>query len=263
MTEEILALRRRLRTFCALTFLLIAPLPAAAAGPTPPCAGSAVPAYAPLGQPPAFAVFRRSDLADWRPDACAHLPIAPPARLLALAGRIAGPLERDALLTRFGAISQQRGIRYWSVTDRRWLVLVTGAEALSGPTLALRRSDFTADELKAGQDLYFAQQDNRSSAPVIFRMRIRDLTPGSFVFETENVTPVRYLMIQIYPAAGLHTLIYLERADDGAWNYYSLNEIVSENHLFAASDKSFVNRAIAFFRLFAGIPTDREPAAAR
>src|SRR6476646_4892634 len=112
MTEEILVLGRGLRTFCALTLLLVAPLPAGAPGPIPPCAGPAVPSYAPLGQPPAFAVFRGSDLADWRPDACAHLPIAPPARLLALTGRIAGPLERDALLTRFGAISQQRGVHY-------------------------------------------------------------------------------------------------------------------------------------------------------
>jgi hypothetical protein len=176
---------------------------------------------------------------------------------------MAGPLDRDALLTRFGAISQQRGIRYWSVTDQRWQTLVTGAEALSGPDLALKRSDFTAAELTAGQDLYFAERDNRSSTPVIYRMRIRDVTPQSFVVETENLTPVRYLMMQVYRAGDLHTSIYVRRATDNAWNYYSLNEIVSESRLFAAGDKSYVNRAVAFFRLFAGIPTDREPPAAR
>lgn len=236
---------------------------AMAAGPTPPCAGAPVPAYAPIGQPPAIAVYRSSDFANGLSETCAILHARRPAVLVALAGRIAGPLERDALLTRFGAISQQRGIRYWSVTDRGWLTLVTGAEALSGPSLALERSDFTAEELAAGQDLYFAQRDNRSSAPVIYRLRIRDLTTRGFVVETDNVTPVRSLMLQVYAAGDLHTLIYLERAGDGAWNYYSLNEIVRENRWIAGSDKSYVNRAVAFFRLLAGIPTDREPAAAR
>ena len=68
-------------------------------------------------------------------------------------------------------------------------------------TSTLRRADFTVAELIAGRDLYFAQQDNRSSAPVIYRMRVRDLTPRSFLVETENVSPVRYLVMQVYGTA--------------------------------------------------------------
>jgi hypothetical protein len=257
-----LALAHRLRTFYALAFLL-APLPAVAAGPIPPCARLPVPLYPALGQPPAIAIFHRGDLTDWPPDACAHFRAVQPALLVALAGRFTGPVDRDGVLARFGAISQQRGIRYWSVTDRRWQALVIDAEALSGPGLAQRRADFTVAELTAGQDLYFAQQDNRSSAPVIYRLRVRDVTPRGFLVETENVTPVRYLVMQVYGVGDLHMLDYLERAEDGAWNYYAINEIDSKSRFFAASDKSYVNRAAALFRFFAGIPTDREPPAAR
>ncbi len=204
-------------------------------------------------------MLRGADL-DATAAACPDLRAAHPALLVTVAGRFVAPLDRDALLARFGAISRQRGIRYWSITDRRWQALVTGADALSGPSRTLRRADFTVAELSAGQDLYFAQQDNRSSAPpVIYRMRVRDVSPRGFVVETENVSPVRYLVMQIYGIGDLHTLFFLERADEGVWNYYSVNEIGSESRLFAASDRSYVNRAVALFRFFAGIPTDREP----
>ena len=246
-----------------MALLIVAPLSVWAAGPAPPCAGTPLPAYAPIGQAPSVAIFHRSDITAWAPPACAHIKASQPAALVALAGRFAGPVDRDAMLARFGAISQQRGIRYWSVTDRAWLTLVTDATALSGPKPTLTRSDFTVDELKAGADLYFAEWDNRSSGPVIYRMRIRDLTPNSFVVETDNVTPVRYMMLQVYPVGDLRTVAYLECASDGAWNYYSLNEIISEPRWLPQSDKSFVNRAVAFFRLVAGIPTDREPPVAR
>jgi hypothetical protein len=253
----------KLQALGALTLFLTAPLGAMAAGPIPPCAGPPLPAYAAIGEPPAVVVYRRADLAEWHPETCAPLRAPRPAVLVALAGRIGGPAERDALLARFGAISAQRGIRYWSVTDRGWRSLIAGAEALSGPTLASPRSDFTADELAAGQDLYFAQQDNRSSAPVIYRLRVRDLAPDRFVIETDNVSPVRYLVMQVYRPGDLHTLFFVARDADGIWNYYSLNEIEGESRFFAVTDQSYVNRAVSFFRLFAGIPTDRDPPAAR
>jgi hypothetical protein len=257
------ALADWITALCAATALFIAPLAAAASGPVPPCAGSPVPPYAALGQPPAIAIFHRSDLADWRPDACAHFRAVRPALVVAVAGRFAAPVDRDSVLARFAAISRQRAIRYWSVTDRRWQPLVTAAEALSGPRLALHRADFSVVELTARQDLYFAQQDNRSSAPVVYRLRVRDMTPRGFLVETENVTPVRYLVMQVYGVGDLHTLFFIESTGDGVWNYYGVNEIGNESHLFAASDESYVNRAAALFRFFAGLPTDLEPPAMR
>ena len=249
--------------FCALAIGLLAlPSPTVAASVAPPCGGVMASAPAATGEPPLVAVLRGADR-DAAAAACPRLRTAHPALLVTVAGRFAAPIDRDALLARFGAISRQRAIRYWSITDSRWQALVTGADALSGPNRTLRRADFTVAELIAGRDLYFAQQDNRSSAPVIYRMRVRDVTPRGFLVETENVSPVRYLVMQIYGIGDLHTLFFLERTDDGVWNYFSVNEIGSESRLFAAPDRSYVNRAVALFRFFAGIPTDREPPAAR
>jgi len=251
------------RAFCALA-LVLAPHPAAhAAVPTPPCAGTPVPAYAAIGAPPHIMIFHGAELGrDWPLDACANLPARSPALLIGLAGRFAGPPDRDALLARIGAISTLAGMRYWSVLDARWDALVTGAAALAGPRPELRRPDFTAAELASGQDFYFVQDDNRSSAPVIYRMQIRGLTPHGFVVETENLSPVRYLIMTIYRPGDLRSEIFLGEDPQGGWDYYGLTAIAAEPRLFGTPQRSSINRAAALFRHIAGIPTDQEPPAA-
>jgi uncharacterized protein DUF6675 len=251
---------RMLRT---LALLLVLPATAHAFAPVPPCAGAPVPAYAALGAPPNIEVFHAANLGrDWPLSACAGLPTNVPELLIAVAGRFVGAQDRDALLARIGAISASIGVHYWSVTDRRWENLVTGAYALTGPRLGSRRPDFTADEMKSGQEFYFAQDDNRSSAPVIYRVRIRDLAPGGFTLESENVTPVQYFFLTIYRPGDLRSEVFLQREAGDAWDYYSLTAIAAEPPLFGASERSYVNRAGAQFRHIAGIPTDREPPAA-
>lgn len=253
----------RHRAFRALIVLCALPAAAHATSPTPPCAGAPAPAYAAPGEPPQLAVFHAADLdSDWPPDACANLPSPRPALLIAMAGRFVGPRERDALLTHIGAISARAGIRYWSVTDRCWEPLVTVAHAISTRQSQLRRPDFTAEEMKGGHDLYFAQQDNRSSSAVIFRMRIRDLTPGGFVVESENVSPVRYSILTIYAPGDLRSDVFLREDLQGNWDYYALTAIGAEPLPFGASERSYVNRALAMFRHIAGIATDLEPPAA-
>ena len=251
------------RAFCALALVLALHATAHAAGPTPPCAGAPVPAYAAIGAPPHIMIFHGAELGrDWRPDACANLPARPPALLIGVAGRFAGPPGRDALLARIGAISTRAGMRYWSVTDARWDILVTGAAALAGPRLELRRPDFTAAELASGQELFFMQDDNRSSSTVIYHMRIRGLTPRGFVLETENLSPVQYLIMTIYRPGDLRSEVFLEKDAEGGWDYYGLTAIAAEPRLFGASERSSINRAVALFRYIAGIPTDRDPPAA-
>ena len=244
--------------------LLFAVQPAAdTVGPVPPCAGAPVPAYGTVGAPPNIGVFHGTDLDNqWPLDGCAGLPARRPALLVAVAGRFAGSHDRDGLLARIGAISSRIATRYWSVTDRRWENLVTGAFALTGPRLELRRTDFTVAEMRSGQKLYFAQEDNRSSAPVIYGMRIRSLTPRGFILEGENVTSVRYLFVTVYGPGDLHSAVFLQQNAQGEWEYYSLTAIASEPPLISGSYRSSVNRAVAQFREIAGIPTDREPPAA-
>src|ERR1051325_9594239 len=131
------------RTALAVSAIAIAPLlkilPAFADVPQPPCAGGApVPQYA---DPPAVRTWSGVDL-----PACLHWNGK--ARLVvALAGRFHHEGDVDALLQRFGAVSSMRGLRYWSVTDKAWRVLITHAASVRG-------RDFTPEELKRGEDLY-------------------------------------------------------------------------------------------------------------
>jgi hypothetical protein len=251
------------RAFHIVAFLLAMQGNAHAVGPVPPCAGVAVPAYAALGAPPNIAVLRAADLgSNWPVDACAGLPSHPPALVVAVSGRFVGPQDRDALLARIGAISKRIGTRYWSVTDRAWERLVTGAYALTGPRLEAPRPDFTADEMKSGQKLYYAQDDNRSSSPVIYGMRIRELTPHSFILEGENVTRMQYLFLTVYGPGDLRSEVFLRKEAAAEWDYYSLTAVAKEFRLFGEPERSYVNRAVAQFRYIAGIATDQEPPAA-
>jgi hypothetical protein len=59
--------------------------------------------------------------------------------------RAAGGIE--AILARFAAVSSFRGIRYWSVSDRRWETLISDSSALAGLDAAKRRDDFSVAEL--------------------------------------------------------------------------------------------------------------------
>jgi len=40
------------------------------------------------------------------------------------------------------------------------------------PEARRRRADFAAAEMKPGADLYFEEEDNRSSSPVVYRCRV-------------------------------------------------------------------------------------------
>jgi hypothetical protein len=234
---------------------------AAALAPVPPCAGPALPAFPALGAPPTVLVWRQDAAAaeSWHPPDCLGSFAAAPAVAVAVAARFRAA-EASAILSRFGAISQLTQIRYWSVTDRQWVNLVTRATALSRPDPKAIRPDFTAAEVASGQPLYFAQRDNRSSAPVVYRMIGRALKPDSFMIEVENVTPVRFYLLPIFPIGGLRVVYLLERAGDESWSYYSLTAVDRRaSSLALDNDRSFINRAVAAYRHTAGIQTDQEP----
>jgi hypothetical protein len=237
---------------------------AAALAPVPPCAGPPFPAFPALGAPPAAIVWHRAELpAAWRPPSCAGEFAAAPALVAALAARFRDASDATAMLSRFGAVSQLTQLRYWSVTDRAWKNLVTRAAALTGPQADAVRADFTAAEVASGQPLYFLQRDNRSSAPVVYRMTGRALAADSLVVEIENVTPVKFYLLHVFPAGGLRVTYFLGRAEDDSWSYYSLTAVDRNASSLALGDaRSFINRAVADYRRVAGIPSDQEPPAA-
>jgi hypothetical protein len=181
---------------------------------------------------------------------------------VALAGSFRHEGGAADLLKVFGRISSLRGIRYWSVGDGGWRTLVTGAAALDGPGTRRRRADFGPAEMTRGADLYFAQEDSRSSGEVVYRMRVLDDGPDRVVIAVENTTSVRFLLVPLFAPGDLRCTSYLERLSPGVWGYYALWGIRASAQT-SGHEASSVNRSLAFYRHVAGIPTDQEPPAAR
>ena len=241
--------------------------------PRPPCGEAApFPAYpaasAPGAAPAAAQAWQAGQGPRWTPPACTGWAAGPGQgfrTLVALAGRIQLAGGTDQLLGRFGAISMLRGVRYWSTSDGAWRPLVSSASALDGPDPARRRADFTAAELHGGQSLYFVQHDSRSSGDVVYRMRILESGPDRIVVATENVTPIRLMVVTLFQPGALQTVQILQRLSPTSWGYYGLSRTTQEgtSSLAGGHEASYVNRAAALFRFIAGVPTDRDPPMAR
>ena len=181
-----------------------------------------------------------------------------------LAGSFRYDGEIDGLLARIGAISSKKGVRYWSTTEKNWQMLVTDAFALSGPDAALRRADFKPAELTKGQShsLCAERQPQRRQLRLP-RARARR-RPRARVIESENLTPIKKMMVTLYRPGDLQTLYVIERRAPGQWNFYSLTRTrMASSMLPTGSEASYINRSVAFYRHVAGIPTDQEPPAAR
>lgn len=229
--------------------------------PQPPCAGPPQPFYAENGQQPNFQVWGKTSLASWIPPRCTGWIEGVSNLLVALAGTFSHAGSADELLNRFGAVSAMRGIRYWSVTDKEWRVLVTEAAGLGGLGSKARRADFAAPEMKAGLDLFFVQHDSRSTGEVVYKMRVREAGADRLVLELENVTPVRTFFVTVFRPGGMKFLYFLERRASGNWGFYAL---LSTNSSSAeGKEASFINRAAAYYRHFTGVPTDGAPPLAR
>ena len=242
--------------------------------PQPPCGRAPYPAYpagAPPGKAPAIVqAWQPTALPDWRPPACTGWTshAVPAFRILiALTGRItlSEGNGTEALLGKFAALSKLREVRYWSVSDGAWRPLINDISTLEGPNPARRRPDFAPAELNGGKDVYFIQNDGRSSGDVIYRLRVRESRSDRLIVETENVTPVRLMLVTLFQPGALQTVYFLDRLSATTWGYYSLSRTTNEgsNALVGGHEASYVNRAAALYRFIADAPTDRDPPLAR
>jgi hypothetical protein len=258
---------RTLRAFAlAATLASLVALPARAndEGPRLPCGAAPLPAYAEPGQPPAVQAWRGRMARDWQPPACTGWTGAGFDILVSVAGSFRHEGEIDDLLARIGAISAKNQVRYWSTTEKEWKPLVTEAFALSGPDPAQRRADFAAAQFVKGQTLHYAQSDNRSSGKTVYRERVLWSDRERLGMVSENISPVKMTVITLFDAGGMQQAYFLERRAPGMWNFYSLTRTrMASSFMPTGGDASYINRAVAFYRLVAGIPTDKEPPAAR
>jgi hypothetical protein len=94
-------------------------------------------------------------------------------------------------------------------------------------------------------------------------MRLREIDSQHFLIETENLTPARWWALTLYKPGDLRSLYFLDQRSPGIWSYYSLTRIGGGQRLIAGHENSYINRAVALYRHFAGIPTDLEPPPAR
>jgi hypothetical protein len=169
----------------------------------------------------------------------------------------------EELLRQGGAISQLAGMRYWSTTHQSWQTLIPDAYAVTSERGNERRKDFTLEELKTGSVLYFEQVDS-ISGKAIFGLHIVEATADRLVFDVANVTLMKYLIVPLFHPGEMQSIYYLDRESDDVWQYYSMSRTgKNASSLTVGHEASWINRAVAFFRHVAGIPTDQEPPAAR
>jgi hypothetical protein len=233
-------------------------------GPQPPCGSAPSPAYGEPGGTPVVRVWAGDGPgAGWTPPACTGWRPLPFRALVAAAGRFRHRDPVEELLARLGAVSTLTTVRYWSVADRRWRQLVTRPPPWTDPTPPRGGRTSASPRCGAGPTSTFAQDDNRSTGEVVYRMRVREVGPDRLVVETENVGAVRYLVVPLAGPGDLQALHFLERLAPGEWGYYGLARTgAGASPLTGGREASYVNRAVALFRHLADLPTDRGPPAA-
>jgi hypothetical protein len=233
-------------------------------GPQPPCSTEPNPSYPDLEHSPSFKVWDRASLGrEWKAPRCMGWSASGFATLVTTVARFRHSTGVEGLLGRVAAISRLTGIRYWSTTRQQWKPLIVNASALDGASGNQRRQDFSATDLVTDAMLYFQQSDSLTGKAT-YRLHILSVSQDRLVYETENITALRYLMVPIFPPHELQAIYFLDRESPDIWRYYNIARTgKNANGLATGHDASTVNRAVAFFRYLAGIPTDQEPPAAR
>jgi hypothetical protein len=231
-------------------------------GPVPPCGGATVPPYSDVDKPPTVKAWDRSDLApDWTPPVCTGWTTPGFRSLVVAVARFRHNSRVEGLLRRIGAISELAGVRYWSTTHKQWQTLIVSAYALSGPAGGQRRKDFSPEEIAEDKSLYYQQEDNLSGKAT-YRMHIQSISPDRLVFDTENVSTMRYFLLPIFHPGEMQSIYFFERESQDVWRYYSITRTgANASKLAGGHAASSINRAVAFYRYLAAIPTDLEPPA--
>jgi hypothetical protein len=251
--------------FAVFSVLLFADLALAATlsqFPRPPCVAQPVPSYPPPGEAPNVKLWTGSDLGSgWTAPTCTPWPDGAATIVVGLAADSNYRAGADALLIRIGAISSLSEVRYWSVTDKKWNNMFVRATALDGLGSKKPRGDFSAAELRAGSNLYFVAADTRSGRDAISRLHVVAADGAHIVVETENITPLRWGLFTYTAPGSFQTWYFLDRDAGDTWRFYSLTRVLYASPLFASviSNKSYINRAVAMYRHFLNLPTDRGP----
>jgi hypothetical protein len=125
-------------------------------GPRPPCQTDTLPTYPGLGDAAIVKAWSKSELGeDWSPPECTGWASAGFTTLVTITARFRYNGKVQDFLQHIGAISQLRGLRYWSITHKEWQTLIVDAYALTGDQPKRGRGDFESNEMTAGSVLYY------------------------------------------------------------------------------------------------------------
>jgi len=233
-------------------------------GPQPPCETAPSPSYPDLNASPVVKAWSESNLGyDWKPPACTGWTAVGFSTLITTVARFHYAWGAQGLLRHIGAVSELAGMRYWSTTHQQWRTLIVDAYALADSQYTTRRADFAPAELRKGNVLYLEQADNLSGKAV-YRLRIAEASADRIVFDVENVSLMRFSFVTLFHPGDMQSVYFLDRESDDVWRYYSIARTGrNASRLTTGHEASSINRAVAFYRSMAGIPTDQEPPAAR
>jgi hypothetical protein len=214
--------------------------------------------------PPAVGIWNEARLRQigWRAPDCLKWGATRTRLAVALAGEFAFSGSLDQLLTRAGRVSTHKSIRYWSVTDKAWRNLVDDAGIVDGPEGKTRLPDLTTADLVSGRSFYYFEVGR--SGRTIHRVTVLASTADRFVLASENVTPIRGILMTAFEPGALQSVTFVERCGPATWGYYQvIRGTDGASTLALGAESSYVNRLAALYRDMAGIPTDSEPPAAR
>lgn len=233
-------------------------------GPQLPCDKDPIPPFPALADSPVIKSWNEAEFGrDWIPPVCTGWTATGFTSLVTTAARFRYTNDAAILLQHVGAISSLVGIRYWSTTHKRWQVLISEASALNEAAPGSQRADFTLEEMTEGKTLYFEQVDNLSGKG-LYQIKVVKASGDRIIFAVENVSTIRKMLVPIFHPGEMQSIYFLERESDGVWRYYSMVRTgKNANRLVARNESSLINRTVALYRYFAGVPSDQEPPAAR
>jgi hypothetical protein len=216
------------------------------------------PQYPPVDSPPLVRFLEdiRVEALPIQPS-CYGITLPEPGSFVEVSGTFRSTDEASQLLSRMAKASALLGVRYWSTTDHAWRPLFSAATALTAD--GRPREDFTASEIESGHNLHVSQTDTRSATPVLYRLTLKQKDSRGFVLEIVNVSPVQRWILTLYAPGALQSVYVLQRKSADLWTYYSLTTLGGGAWLASAHRNSYINRAVALYRHYAGIPTDEEP----
>lgn len=246
----------------AVTLSLMSASSSASSGPRPPCGTSAaVPHidYGPLNGPPKVEVWQNATLSLGA--TCPSILNGSAELVIVLASRFVHAGTVQDLATRVGAVSVLKGLKYWSVTDQRWRVLISEAFAVDDTKTLQRRPDFTASEILSGKTLLMAQRDTRSAGLNYYALQTTSHNIDHLTVSIVNLTDIRFLFATLFKQRSLISAHFLTHLGGDEWGYYSLT--VVKDAPMKGQEKSFINREAAYLRFVTGQRPEKEPPVAR